>query len=149
MIYTALVRNGKIEPEHPVYYFEEIHKLNGKEVSVEIKEVSIRSTPQNRYYWGVVVYMVRERLLELGYELNDLNQDEHAPKNITRDDVHLFLKDHFNRKDLLHPETGEVLGSFSASTTDVTPKEFALYIERIIRWASQALDITIPPPTKK
>jgi len=144
--YTAIIQNGKIVPNEPVYFIDEISKWEGRDVEVIIKNLKKRSNPQNRYYWGVVVYLVKERLTELGYVRDDLRDGE-LPATLTRDDVHLYLKENFNRKDIVNPETGEVLGTSSVSTSSLSTEEFAGYIEQIIMWASTHLDIEIPAPT--
>lgn len=144
MNYTALVQNGELVPIEQVYYLDEIRKLEGKEVSVELKKLKMRSNPQNRYYWGVLVYLIRERLNDLGYVKEDLHK-ESLPSALTRDDVHLYLRENFNRKDIVNPDTGEVLGSSSSSTTSLSTDEFSAYVETIIIWASTYLDLEIPP----
>lgn len=144
MNFTATVQNGKIVPLDAVYFSDELPKYEGRDVEVVIKKLNKRSNPQNRYYWGVVVYLVRERLNSLGYVRGDLHEGA-LPSALTRDDVHLYLKENFNRKDIVNHETGEVLGSASSSTTDLSTDEFAQYVENIVLWASNYLDLEIPP----
>lgn len=143
MNFTATVQNGKIIPTDVVYFHDELPKYEGKDVEVTIKKLNKRSNPQNRYYWGVVVYLIRERLNELGYVREDLREGE-LPATLNREDVHLYLKENFNRKEIVNPETGEVLGTTSASTSSLSTDEFAKYIETIIVWCSTHLDLEIP-----
>jgi hypothetical protein len=143
MNFTATVQNGKVIPVDSVYFNEELSKYEGKDVEITIKKLNKRSNPQNRYYWGVVVYLIRERLEELGYVREDLREGE-LPATLTREDVHLYLKENFNRRDVLNPETGEVLGVYSPSTTSLSTDEFAKYVETIITWCSTHLDLEIP-----
>jgi hypothetical protein len=143
MNFTATVQNGKIIPTDVVYFHDELPKYEGKDVEVTIKKLNKRSNPQNRYYWGVVVYLIRERLNELGYVREDLREGE-LPATLNREDVHLYLKENFNRKEIVNPETGEVLGTTSASTSSLSTDEFAKYIETIIIWCSTHLDLEIP-----
>lgn len=144
MNYTAVVRNGKLIPNEPVYFQDEIAKYEGKEIEVTIKSNRKRSNGQNRYYWGVVVYLVRERLNELGYVRSDL-QEGTLPSTLTREDVHVYLRENFNRKDIVNAETGEVLGASSVSTSELSTEEFGEYLERIMSWSSMYLDLMIPP----
>jgi len=143
MNFTATVQNGKIIPTDVVYFHDELPNYEGKDVEVTIKKLNKRSNPQNRYYWGVVVYLIRERLNELGYVREDLREGE-LPATLNREDVHLYLKENFNRKEIVNPETGEVLGTTSASTSSLSTDEFAKYIETIIVWCSTHLDLEIP-----
>lgn len=143
MNFTATIRNGKIVPIDVVYFQDEVPKYEGKDVQIVLTKLNKRSNPQNRYYWGVVVYLVRERLNELGYVREDLRDNE-LPATLTREDVHIYLKENFNRKEIVNPDTGEVLGTTSASTTSLSTDEFAKYIESIITWCSTHLDLEIP-----
>ena len=128
-------------------YVEEIQTFENKEVIVTIEPLQKRTTPQNRYYWGVVVYMITQRLNELGYMKSDLTERT-LIGNLTRDDVHTFLKENFNRIDIISPVNGEVIGQSSASTKESSTKEFANYLEKISQWAAETLDIVIPEQEK-
>lgn len=146
MEFTAKIQNGVIIPNERVLYIEEISKLEDHEVSVTIHKLKKRSNPQNRYYWGVVVYMIKSRLDDLGYVHSDL-EGEAMPRKLTRNDVHNFLKEQFNRYDVVNPETGNVIGTSSRTTKKLSTIEFSQYVEHIIRWAAESLDLEIPDPT--
>src|ERR1051326_6820033 len=66
-----------------------------------------RSLPQNAYYWGVVVDMVKDGLIDAGY------------RGIFPDDAHELMKSKFLKKQVVSEETGEVL-EFYRSTTELT-----------------------------
>ena len=146
MEFTAKVQNNKIVPIEQVYYTDEIRKFEGKEVRVELIKLNTRTNPQNKYYWGVVIYMIRQRLEDLGWESGDIVEGSLNSK-LTRDDVHEFLKAKFNKKEIVNKETGEVIGSAPQSTTDLSTDEFKDYIDAIIRFAADYLDLNIPDPT--
>ena len=110
----------------------ELSAIKDTDVEIVIKKRGRRSTQQNRYYWGVVVWMVRKRLDEMGYRY-------------TADDVHSFLKDKFNGVDIANDD-GEVIGRIGQSTTHMNKSEFAEYVDKISEWASMSLEIYIPPP---
>lgn len=99
------------------------------------KRINKRSTNQNRYYWGCVVQMIKDRMVELGNEVDS-------------DLVHDFLKDKFNRKELFDKD-GVIIGSVGESTTKLTTLEFEEYLEKVKRFASEVLDIYIPDPNKQ
>ena len=108
----------------------------GKNIRVRFtRAYGQRSTPQNRYYWGIVIKEIGIRLRELGHQwLED-------------EDVHLMMKLKFNYE-LIHSEEGEVL-ELPKSTTSLTTVEFMEYIDRIRQWAQGFLDIHIPEPNEK
>jgi hypothetical protein len=97
------------------------------------KRGSKRSSPQNRYYHGVVVQEVKLGLLNIGYEM-------------TADEVHYFLKAKFNPVEIPNKE-GEVI-ELPGTTTNLTKTQFGEYIERIAQWAAEYLGIRIPQPNE-
>lgn len=104
---------------------------NGK-WKIEVHNAKQRSTQQNRYYWGVVVPMVKDGLNEKGTEL-------------TTEETHEFLKYKFNSKDLINEDSGEVL-QVPLSTTRLMTTGFIEYVEKIQRFAVEWLDVVIPDP---
>lgn len=146
---TAQVRNGKLYPDDLTYFKANIQDFEGKAVRVEISKAGkTRTNPQNSYYFGVVVKLIRDRLIELGYTKGDLSGG--FAQNLTLEDVHEFLKANFNRMSVLvNKETGLHLGTYEGSTKDLPTEEFSDYIERISIWASTYLDLEIPEPDIK
>jgi hypothetical protein len=105
-----------------------------KQVVVKIeKRGSKRSSPQNRYYHGVVVQEVKLGLINIGYDM-------------TAEEVHFFLKSKFNPVEIPNKE-GEVI-ELPGTTTNLTKTQFGEYIERIAIWASEYLSIRIPQPNE-
>lgn len=103
---------------------------------MEIKEKKKkRSNSQNSYYFGVVVTMVCLRLRDLG---ND----------VTIEETHDFLKANFNYKEIVKEETGEIL-KIPRGTSELSTIEFSEYIERVIRFGAEFLDIQIPLPNEQ
>ena len=91
----------------------------------------IRSTPENRYYWGVVLAILSE---ELGYSKGEAHE-------IMRS---MFLKTikHIRTKDKIQ----EVI--VSQSTTTLTTTEFEDYLSQIKQFAAMQLGILIPDPNE-
>jgi hypothetical protein len=107
----------------------------GKNIRVRFtRQYGQRSSPQNRYYWGVVIKEIGIRLRDLG---NQWLEDE---------DVHTMMKLKFNHEAVVSEE-GEVL-ELPKSTTSLTTVEFMEYIDRIRQWASGFLNIHIPEPNE-
>lgn len=152
MNFTAKVKNGKIVFDNPTAFAVYIQRFEGKEIEISAERASKRTLPQNKYYFGVVVQMVLDRLIDLGYQVCDLiqiAQDGGADQNLTAEDVHDFLKSKFNRVTVFSETNGEVLGTIGGSTKTLPPEEFTNYIERIRQWAAESLDIDIPNPDPK
>lgn len=117
--------------------------FKGKRIEVAVKQrYKQRSSPQNRYYWGVLVPSVLLAFVDLG---NDLQQDnqEHL------DMVHDFLKRKFltNGLEVVNAQ-GEV-EQLPPSTTRLSTIEQEEYHETIRRWAAEFLNIVIPLPNEQ
>jgi hypothetical protein len=107
----------------------------GKNVVIRFeRKSSKRSSPQNRYYFGVVVKEITLRLRELGHTWI---QDE---------DVHELMKLKFNYEQIVS-EHGEVM-ELPKSTAMLTKTQFAEYVDRIRMWASDFLGLEIPDPNQ-
>lgn len=94
--------------------------------------VKPRSSPENRYYWAVVIEMVWGMFTEFG---NDLSKEE----------VNNYLKVHVGKlfKDV-HDKNGEVKKTLRSSS-DLTTVEFEDYMSKIRSWAS-TMGCFIPEP---
>jgi hypothetical protein len=103
-------------------------------VTIE-KRYSRRSSRQNSYYWGVVVSVIHERLVEFGWD-------------VTQEETHEFLKDRFNRREYISPDTGEVF-SVIKETKGMDTVEFNRYIDDIIRFSAETLDVQVPYPNEQ
>jgi len=99
-----------------------------------------RSSPQNRYYWGVLI--------------NTLYQyfNDWSPGTWTRETIHQYVKERFlpmvweeDRPEMVVPETGEVLTP-PYTTTKLSRTQFATYVDLISSWAWESLDVTIEAP---
>jgi hypothetical protein len=102
-----------------------------------IKDARTRSHPQNRYYWGVVIPMVKDGLREAGYdEVRDMM------------DAHEVVKHLHLRKRIVSKQTGDVI-DIAGSSAKLTIPEFNEYIERICRWSAEFLYVVIPAPNQQ
>lgn len=107
----------------------------GKDFRIKVeRKRKKRSTPQNAFYWAVVVPMIKDRLNELGHEFND-------------DDTHDALKAKFNTVEIINKD--EVSDEIVKSTTKLTTVEFMEYLDKVMRWASEFLGIVIPEPNSQ
>jgi len=99
---------------------------HGQMIEFFVRKITrIRSLPQNRYYWGVVIPYICE---ETGMD---------------KDKIHFALKEKFlARRD---KATGLKIVK---STTELTIEQFRLYLDLIQRWAAEFLSVTIPDPNQ-
>lgn len=115
--------------------FDWIYKNRGKAITLTLKtNRRTRSSNQNAYYWGVVVKLIQERLVELGHEVSEL-------------ETHEFLKGKFNYR-TLDLEDGHSL-DLPCSTKELTTVDFMIYVEKIQQFASQMLGVYIPDPNQQ
>lgn len=104
-------------------------------ITVEKRRKS-RSNPQNRYYWAVIVPLIRERLIELG---ND---------GLSNEDTHYFLKEKFlEGRDIILAD-GEIVKG-EPSTTVLSTSEAMDYYAQIQKFAAEILDLLIPDPNEQ
>ncbi len=106
---------------------------NGK-YHITLKDARQRSIPQNRYYRGVVVPLVRKGLYDAGYD-----------EVKTNDDAHEVMKGLFHKKDIVNKLTGDMITTVLSTTTFSIP-EFEKYTETICKWAAEFLGVVIPAP---
>ena len=111
---------------------QELKEMPDCDIEYIIKKRGKRSLPSNNYYWGVMIPEIRLELRNRGERMNN-------------DDVHEFLKYHFNKK-YIRGEEGEVIGEYGGSTAEMNQDEFGEYLERIIQWCGEKLQLVISPP---
>ncbi|SFW16594.1 hypothetical protein [Chitinophaga sancti] len=128
------IENGKIA--NPAAIRKQFNELRDGMYLVKVSPRKVRSLSQNAYYWAVVCGMVRDGLRDAGYD--DVLTDE---------DAHEVMKHLFLKKDIVNKKTDESIPS-TRSTTELTTFEFSNYIEQIITWAAQYLNIVIPYPNE-
>ena len=94
-----------------------------------------RSSPANRYYWGVVVELIYLALKESGWEVN-------------REGTHELLRVRFLSEDKPIGNDGEFVTRVK-STTELDSVEFGTYIERCKQFAAEYLNTVIPEPNEQ
>ena len=112
----------------------------GRRVVITIERAKkTRSTPQNAYYWGVVVPYIVRAFIEAGNALTEGNKDDYEL-------IHQFLKDRFLRNGSQVVDKDGLVYELASSTTRATTFEFMEYLDKIIHFAADSLNTTIPPP---
>lgn len=103
---------------------------------VKIVEKSLRSSLQNNYYWGCIIPLMQDALVDAGW--NDLN----SPTK-----VHEFLKDLFLKEETVNTKTGEVK-TVPGSSKELSKTEFNAYVAQIQQHAAEYLNAYIPDPNQ-
>jgi hypothetical protein len=133
--YEALVKDGKLVFTNPADIRQALTRLAGKRVYVSLEtEHALRTTVQNRYWFGVVVETFRaiwsKRRTEVGLP------------PYTKEQVHDVLV-----QVLLGTEEGPILGSrVSVPTKTLTPAEFSVLIDKARQMAQEDYQMEIPEP---
>ena len=107
-----------------------LHSLAVGKYILKADKANKRTSPQNRYYFGLVVPMMQKGFEDLGHELS-------------KQETHEFLKSKFNSVTLVNHDTGETI-NVPKSTTKLSKSDFGEYIEKIQRFAAEFLNIVIP-----
>lgn len=128
------IKDGSLTITNRNRLSEELTRFKDCAVELTIRKKNRRSNAQNAYIWGVVYKELEIRMRELG---NDVNSD----------DVHDFCKERFNPKELIG-QGGEVIGNKGGSTTEMNKEEFGIYLDKIIAFALEYLDLIIPYPNQ-
>ena len=137
MTYTfrTKVENGKIKSQRKPLA-EAIASFEGKEIEISIRKAKkIRSNPQNSFYWGVVVPIVKS-----GLDGNGIKA--------TTEQTHELLKLRFLKSDLVNEATGEAWQTVK-STTELTTSEFMDYLAEITQFSAEFLGVQIPDPNEQ
>lgn len=135
MIFFGIIKDGELKIKSREKVLSDIKAMKDGYVKCEIHYANQRTINQNRYYWGVIVWEIRNRLQDLGNTFTDEN-------------VHDFLKDKFNSK-MMIGAGGEVIGEVGQSTTEISKEDFSIYLEKIFAWCVEFLDLHIPPPMQQ
>jgi hypothetical protein len=131
MIFKGKVRDGKVLLKFRQEFREYLCELEGKDIVVIVDkhDESKRSSHQNRYYWSII-RRISKAFNELGHECNEV-------------DTHQLMTSKYLQAYVDDPITRE-RRTVTRSTTSLTVEEFSAYMDSIIMFCIQALDIVIP-----
>lgn len=126
---NSRVENGRLKTNRAALN-KALQEFEGKEIVVSIsKRKSKRSNPQNRYYWGAVIPIVRDCLRDAGHRL-------------TIEDTHLMLRGRF-LTEAIHLQHGDFIDQIR-STSSLSKSEFSDYIEDIRSFMQEYFNTDIP-----
>ena len=133
--------NGSVDSDSKLHinnrkaFIADLKRFAGKNVEIVVKlKRSTRSTQQNRYYWGIVVPLVMQGLIELGHDVN-------------KQETHEFIKANFNYEEIVNKDTGELF-RMTKSTARLNKNDFGVMIEKLKVFASEYLNVYIPEPNE-
>ena len=133
LIADIRIENGTLKFKQRSTVLSDIAQMRDGEYVMTIeRKRRKRSLMQNAYYWGVVVPLVKEGLLDVGYRM-------------TTEAVHEYLKGQFSITEIVNERTGEVLKSIG-STSEMTTSKMMDYFAEITQWAAEYLNVQIPNP---
>jgi hypothetical protein len=143
--FDGKVQENELRLYEQKLFDEQVRSFNGRPVRLTLVKGNKRSSQQNRYWWGVVIPLIMQRLIELG-------NDEISGIKIDEELVHYFLCDKFldrTKLSLVNKSTGEVFEEreIPGRSSELSTLDFAeSLIEPTVRWAAESLDIVIPDP---
>lgn len=128
--FAGKVEGGKLVVEDKRAFKSAFYPHEGKRVRVTVERWrNTRSTPQNKYYWGVVVDLIGKQMGE------DDPQSVHEMLKLEHNyEIHVLAKG----KEVRVPK----------STAELDTAAFLEYVEKIRRWASEFLELYIPDPNE-
>ena len=136
LIADIRIENGTLKFKQRSTVLSDIAQMRDGEYVMTIeRKRRKRSLMQNAYYWGVVVPLVKEGLLDVGYRM-------------TTEAVHEYLKGQFSITEIVNERTGEVLKSIG-STSEMTTSQMMDYFAEITQWAAEYLNVQIPQPNEQ
>ena len=91
-----------------------------------------RSDRQNRYYWPCFVGPFADFLRDQGQQVSD-------------DHAHDLIKRKFLHREATR-DTGEVIGAYTESTTQLDTAEFNEFLDRVAYWLHDMFGIVVPDP---
>ena len=109
------------------------HKIR---ISIE-EQFKKRTNPQNRYFHGLVIPLIQQRLQELGWK-------EAISETWVKDLVKLQCL----KTESVNENTGEVFEAIR-NTSGLSTSEFMNLIADIQQWAAEKLDLYIPDPNEQ
>lgn len=119
-------------------------KFPGCDVSITVdKKRKTRSTPQNAYYWSVVIPMLIDGLVDAGNAGLQSGNLEHQQW------VHEEMKKlHLSNGMEVEDANGNAY-KLPSSTKRCSTLEFMEYLAKIQQWAAECLSISIPDPNEQ
>lgn len=130
--FLCWIRQGRLCIEDQARFGIYLAGLGNEQMELVVRKVKKeRSSPQNKYYWGVVVDLIAEHT---GTE---------------RMLMHEILKNRFLSKVVyIKTKDGVEESVVGQSTVELKTDEFEKYLESVRQWAADKLGVVIPLPNE-
>jgi hypothetical protein len=131
MIFKAKSVDGSIRANYRREVEDYLREIEGEDIIINIEVFSKRkrSEYQNRYYW-VVIREIRKAFRNLGYDWND-------------ERTHTYFK-HLYLSDIISDPITREETQLIRSTSSLSVKEFKEYLDSVIQFGVENLDMSIP-----
>lgn len=136
LIYNGKIIDGALKIFNLGKLKKEVKMWDDKNVYIAIYlRRKTRSLMQNAYYWGVVVPIIKDALVDQGWK-------------ITNKEAHDHLKSEFGKGELINETTGVILET-RMSTAKMSTVRFMEYIDDIQQWSAEYLNTVVPDPNQQ
>jgi hypothetical protein len=135
---TTSVVNGIFKRNRNLV-LQAIRSFNDKDVVITFSKVKkSRSNGQNRFYWGVVIPLIQNGLIEATGELR------------SADNIHykILIPMFAPINEMVNKETGEIIHE-RLTSSDLSTTQFMEYILEIQKWSAEFLGVDIPNPNEE
>jgi len=130
------VENGNLKQNRKLIK-QAIESFEGKEIVLKIERVTKqRSNQQNNFYWGVIVTITKQAILEYWGEV------------WSEKEIHTYLLQNVpTYRQVVNIKTGEV-SEVLKSSSQMTTTEMCDWWERIRQYMAVNFDVQIPEPNE-
>lgn len=134
----ASIKDGQLDFSSPEWASKKFNELPDGQYTLTVeKYFGQRTNQQNKYYWGCVIPLVSDGLVNVGYK-------EFKDSEL----VHEYLKKEFLTKKIGNENTGEFL-EVPGSTKELSTKDFNDFIENVAQWCAEFLGFALPEPSSQ
>jgi len=128
--FSGYVKDGKVYFRNQTRISQEVLNSGWNEFEVVIqKRKKNRSLEQNKWMWACMALLAEHT----GY---------------TKDEMLAIVKFKFLKGELVDTKTGEVY-EYLRSSADLTTTEFSVFMEELIQWSAETLQVVLPYPNEE
>lgn len=134
---NGIIKDGVLSIRNRKLFDKALLTIGDCECEIKVsKKFRKRTSPQNRYYWSVIVQYWMDLLTDSQGEI------------YSKAETHEFLKTNFNYKEIVSEVTGEVL-RMPKSTTENRTFEMEEYHDVCRQKALEFFNVVIPLPNEQ
>lgn len=147
LLFYGRVSNGELvyDGAHLHDYQSQLPMYEGKHVRVTVEAFREKTDAQQAYYFGIVLPCVVEGFTAMGNTvINHKNKAHIAMRSVF---LTYPVVDEETGEVMKHPRTGEDM-VYCKSTSELSRQEMAAYIDEIIRFCAEDLQVQVPEPDR-